>query len=67
MTDLTHLAFGPEEMTVLVDALEADLEDYVDAAEEAKDEGAVDEAAEFAIAAQRVRALLQRVRQAAAD
>lgn len=64
MTDLTHLAFGPEEMTILVDALEADLEDYVDAAEEAKDEGAADQVAEFEIAAQRLRALLQKVRQA---
>lgn len=67
MTDLTHLALRTEELAVLVDALEADLEDYSEAAEEAKGEGAADLAAEFGAAAQRVQALLQKVRGASND
>lgn len=67
MTDLTHLALRAEELTVLVEALEADLEDYTEAAGEARDEGAADLAAEFGAAAQRVQALLQKVRGASND
>lgn len=67
MTDLTHLALRPEELTVLVEALEADFEDYTEAAEEAKDEGAADLAAEFGAGALRVQALLQKVRGASND
>jgi hypothetical protein len=64
MMQLTHLALDADEMAILVDALEADLADYVEAAQEANEEGEAVEAAGFATAAQRVEAVLQKVRRA---
>jgi len=62
MTNLTHFALDADEMAILIDALEADLADYFEAAKEANDEGNVDEATNFAAAAQRVQAVLDKVR-----
>jgi hypothetical protein len=62
MTQLTHLALHAEEMAVLIDALEADLDDYMEAAEEARDEGKADQAKKLTDSAQRVRAVLGKVR-----
>jgi hypothetical protein len=67
MTKLTHFALDEDEMAILVDALEADLADYVEAAQEAETEGELVQASEFATAAQRVRAVLQKVRGASPD
>ncbi len=65
MSQLTQLAFGEDEMEILIEALEADLEDYVEAAQEAREAGQPDEGDEFAAAAENVQALLQKVLDAA--
>jgi hypothetical protein len=62
-----HLAFAPDELAILIDALEADLEEYTDAANEAREEGSTDQANELAEAALRVQAVLQKVRGASND
>jgi hypothetical protein len=67
MTKLTHFALDEDEMAILVDALEADLADYVEAAQEATTEGELVQASELATAAQRVRGVLQKVRRASPD
>jgi hypothetical protein len=67
VTQLTHLALDADEMAILIDALEADLADCVEAAQEANDDGEVVQASGFATAAQRVEAVLQKVRRAGSD
>ena len=67
MTQLTHFALDADEMATLVDALEADLADYVEAAQEANEEGELVQANEFATAAQPVEAVLQKVPRASSD
>jgi hypothetical protein len=67
MVKLTHLTLDDDEIAVLVDALQADIEDYDDAAKEANDEGDLGQAREYALAAQRVLAVLQKVRGASND
>lgn len=67
MTDDVHLSFSPDELVVLIDALEADFDDYSEAAEEATGEGSVDQASDLTDAALRVRSLLQKVRGASND
>ena len=67
MNDITTLTFHSDELEVLIDALEADHDDYAEAAKEATKEGDTEEAAELSAAAQRVQALLRKVRGANND
>lgn len=67
MTHITTLTFHSDEMETLIDALEADHDDYAEAAKEATEEGDTEEAAELSAAAQRVHTLLQKVRGASND
>lgn len=62
MPDTTTLTLTSDECEIIVDALEADLEDYLEAAREAHEEGNREEATTFGEAAQRVRTLLDKVR-----
>jgi hypothetical protein len=62
MTELTNLAFNDDEIAILVDALEADFEDYDEAAKEANVEGDVAQSRDLAAAAHRVQAVLLKVR-----
>jgi hypothetical protein len=67
MTDHVQLSFSPDELAVLIDALEADLEDYTEAAQEAAADGSAEDASEFRDAASHVQAVLQKVRGAHND
>lgn len=67
MNNITTLRFHPDEMEVLIDALEADHDDYTEAAKEATKEGDTEEAADLSAAAQRVQALLRKIRGACDD
>jgi hypothetical protein len=67
MSDLANLTFDSDELAILFDALEADLEDYTDAANEAREEGSTDQANELAGAALRVQAVLEKVRGASKE
>jgi hypothetical protein len=62
-----HLALEPDELAIVIDALEADMDDYVEAAKEAKAEGDVEQATDLAEAALRVQAVLQKAREASND
>ena len=67
MPDSMHLALEPDELAIVIDALEADMDDYVEAAKEAKAEGDVEQATDLAEAALRVQAVLQKAREASND
>lgn len=65
--DHVQLSFSPDELGVLIDALEADYEDYTEAAQEAIAEGSVEQATDLTEAASHVQAVLQKVRGAHND
>jgi hypothetical protein len=67
MMDDVQLSFSPDELAVLIDALEADFEDYTEAAQEATAEGSAEQATDLADAALQVQAVLQKVRGAHND
>ena len=61
------LKLTSDEAEILVDALEADMEGYVEAAKEARGNNRRDEVATFTEAAQRIQALLSRVQELIED
>ena len=61
------LKLSQDEAEILVDALEADLEGYVEAAKEARGNNRRDEVETFTEAAQRIQALLTRVQELIED
>ena len=64
----THtLKLTQDEVEILVDALEADMEGYVEAAKEARGNTRREEVATFTEAAQRIQALLNRVQELVDD
>ena len=67
MSDTINLTLSADELSIFVDALEAELEDYTDAAQEAKEEGQSGQAAAFNSAAKRVLAVLEKMRGLSAD
>ncbi len=64
----THtLTLTADEAEILADALEADMEGYVESAKEARESGSTADVTTFAEAAQRVQKLLLRVQQLIED
>ena len=61
MTKPTTLKFTQDELGILADALEADLEGYIESAKEARGNNNRADVETFTEAAQRVQALLTRV------
>jgi hypothetical protein len=59
-----QLTLDASEVEILVDALEADLEDYIESAKEAGEEGSREQAQTFAEAATQVESVLRKVRAA---
>jgi Xaa-Pro aminopeptidase len=62
MTTAIALSLSEEEIEMLIDALEADQEGYVDAAKEARGNNARDDVATFTEAAQRIGGLMEKLR-----
>lgn len=61
MAKTVTLKLSADELEILSDALEADLEGYVEAAKEARGNNRRDEVATFTEAAQRIQAVLAKV------
>ena len=61
MSKPINLSLTSDEIEILVDALEADMEGYVEAAKEARGNTRRDEVATYTEAAQRIQALLTRL------
>ena len=61
MADTHTLKFTSDEVEILVDALEADLEGYLESAKEARGNNRRAEVATFTEAAERIQALLTRL------
>ena len=61
MAKTVTLKLSADELEILSDALEADLEGYVEAAKEARGNNRRDEVATFTEAAQRIQAVLTKV------
>lgn len=61
MSKPIKLTLTSDEIEILVDALEADMEGYVEAAKEARGNTRRDEVATYTEAAQRIQALLTRL------
>ena len=61
MADKITLTFNEDEVEMLVDALEADMEGYIEAAKEAADSGNKADVETFSEAAERIQALLSRI------
>ena len=61
MSKTVSLKLSQDELEILSDALEADLEGYVEAAKEARGNNRRDEVATFTEAAQRIQAVLGKV------
>ena len=57
------LSLTEDEAEILVDALEADMEGYVEAAKEARGNNKRDDVATFTEAAQRIQALMTRIQE----
>lgn len=64
MTATFTFEFTQDECAIIADALEVDLDGYVEAAEAAFAQGQKDDAKTFAESAARVRAVLERMREA---
>lgn len=62
MTDTIPISLTPDEIDILVDALEADMEGYVEAAKEARGNGNRADVQTFTEAATRIQTLLARLR-----
>jgi len=63
MAKMLTLKLTTDEAEILVDALEADMEGYVEAAKEARGNTRREEVATYTEAAERIRALLTRVQE----
>ena len=63
MTKPIKLSLTSDEIEILVDALEADMEGYVEAAKEARGNNRRDEVATFTEAAQRIQALMTKLQE----
>lgn len=61
MADTVSLTLTSDEAEMLVDALEADMEGYIEAAKEARGNGNKADLTTFTEAAQRVQALMTRI------
>lgn len=61
MTDTIQLSLTPDEMEILVDALEADMEGYVEAAKEARGNSNRADVQTFTEAATRIQTLLTKL------
>ena len=61
MAKAIKLALTEDEVEILVDALEADLEGYVESAKEARGNGKRDDVQTFTEAAQRIQALMTKL------
>ena len=62
MSNTIELKLTPEEIEMLIDALEADQEGYVEAAKEARGNNNRDDVATFTEAAKRIEALMGKLR-----
>ncbi len=67
MADTITLKLTTDEIEILVDALEVDLEGYVEAAKEARGNNRRDEVATFTEAATRIQALMTRLQELVED
>ena len=67
MTDTISLTLTVDEAEMLVDALEADMEGYIEAAKEARGNGNKEDLTTFTEAAQRVQALMTRIQELIED
>ncbi len=63
MASAIKLTFTEDEIEILVDALEADLEGYVEAAKEARGNGNRADVKTFTEAAERIQGLMTRLRE----
>ena len=63
MTDTIQLSLTPDEIDILVDALEADMEGYVEAAKEARGNGNRADVQTFTEAATRIQTLLTKLQE----
>lgn len=61
MADKINLALSSDEVEIIVDALEADMEGYLEAAKDARGNGNKQDVQTFSEAAERIQALLTRV------
>ena len=67
MADTVTLKLTQDELEILVDAMEADMEGYLEAAKEARGNTRREEVATFTEAANRIQALLTRVQELIED
>lgn len=67
MTDTIQIALTPDEIDILVDALEADMEGYVEAAKEARGNNNRADVQTFTEAATRIQALLTKLQDLVED
>ncbi len=67
MSKAIKLSLTTDEIEILVDALEADLEGYVEAAKEARGNNNRDDVATFTEAAQRIQALMGKLQDLVED
>ena len=63
MADTVSIKLTQDELEILVDALESDLEGYVEAAKEARGNTRRDEVATYTEAANRIQALMARLQE----
>ncbi len=63
MTDTIKLTLTADQAEIVIDALEADLEDYRESLEDARKDSNPQDIAEFSDAAARIESLLSNVRQ----
>lgn len=61
MAENTNLSFNADELEMIVDALEADMEGYIEASKEARDAGNKEDVETFSEAAERIQGLLTRL------
>lgn len=62
MAKAINISFTQDEIEILLDALEADLEGYVDSAKDARANGNRADVATFSEAGDRIKALMERLR-----
>jgi hypothetical protein len=65
MTSTINITLTPDEAEIIIDALEADMEGYLESAKESRGNARRSEAATFAEAAERIGQVLARIRAAA--
>ncbi|MCC2601029.1 hypothetical protein LKO31_00960 [Sphingopyxis sp. FBM22] len=61
MAENMNLSFTEDELEMIVDALEADMEGYIEASKEARDAGNKEDVDTFSEAAERIQSLLTRL------